>query len=262
MSWSLLQAMFDQFALTLGHVLPYLLGMGLVFGLLSHLSPCNAGKPWWQKRGLATDLCYWFAVPLFTRYMRIWVTVLFTIWLFHISDGNAIAAFYLHGHGALSRMPLWLQVIFYLGFTDLALYWIHRGFHEGFLWKYHAVHHASKDVEWISAARFHPLNLALGTVAVDVGLLLAGVSPDIFIFMGPFSTITSMFVHANLDWTLGPFKYVFAGPVFHRWHHARGAEGKNFAGTFPFIDLMFGTFHMPQGQLPGDYGIDASRFFL
>jgi sterol desaturase/sphingolipid hydroxylase (fatty acid hydroxylase superfamily) len=69
-------------------------------------------------------------------------------------------------------------------------------------------------------------------------------------------------VHANLDWTLGPLKYVIAGPVFHRWHHTaadRGGE-KNFAATFPILDVIFGTFYMPEGELPDNYGI-ADRTF-
>ena len=41
---------------TLLRFAPYLIGMGVVFAALSAVSPCNAGKPWWNKRGLVTDL--------------------------------------------------------------------------------------------------------------------------------------------------------------------------------------------------------------
>lgn len=246
----------DQILLTLWHVLPWLAGMGVVFALLSRLSPCNAGRPWWEKRGLVTDLSYWIFAPLFTRYLRIWVTVFLTLWIFHISDGQKIADFYNHGHGPVSHLPLWLQGVFYLVLSDFALYWSHRLFHRGAWWKYHAVHHASKDVDWISASRFHPVNLALGTAAVDVALLLVGVSPDIFIVIGPFTTITSCLVHANLNWSFGPLRYVLVSPVFHRWHHATDVCDKNFASTFSLWDLMFGTYHMPAGQLPKTYGIE------
>lgn len=256
MSFKLLGEAGWQFLITLWHVVPWLAGMGLVFSLLSLISPCNAGKPWWKKRGLGTDLAYWIFAPVFTRYLRIWVTVLGTIMIFGLTDGKAIADFYDHGHGVLGRLPLWGQGLIYLVVTDFALYWIHRGFHRGFLWKYHAVHHASTDVEWISAARFHPVNLALGTAAVDVAALLAGISPEVFIVLGPFNTIASVFVHANLNWTLGPFKYLFVSPVFHRWHHARAVQGVNFANTFALWDWMFASFYMPQGALPQDYGID------
>ncbi len=256
MNWKLAGEASWQFVLTLWHVVPWLAGAAVLFTALSWVSPCNGGKPWWRKRGLGTDLAYWIFAPVFTRYLRIWVTVLGTIVIFGLTDGQQIADFYNHGHGAIGRLPLWAQGAIYLVATDFALYWIHRLFHRGFLWKYHAVHHASKDVEWISAARFHPVNLAFGTAAVDVAALLAGVSPEVFIVLGPFSTIASVFVHANLNWTLGPFKYLLVNPVFHRWHHVRVSEGVNYASTLALWDWLFGTFHMPQGARPSDYGID------
>ncbi len=62
--------------------------------------------------------------------------------------------------------------------------------------------------------------------------------------------------------SLGPFKYVIATPVLHRWHHTSTDEGgeTNFAGTFPLWDILFGTFRMPQGELPVSYGIDDPEF--
>jgi sterol desaturase/sphingolipid hydroxylase (fatty acid hydroxylase superfamily) len=256
MSWTFVGEASWQFLLTLWHTLPWLAGAGAVFTVLTLISPCNPGRSWWHKRGLGTDLAYWVFVPVFSRYLRIWATVMGTMLIFGITDGDAISKFYDHGHGAIGRLPLWEQGILYLVATDFALYWSHRVFHRGILWKYHAVHHASKDVEWISAARFHPVNLALGTCAVDIIALLSGVSPEVFIVLGPFNTIASLFVHANLDWTLGPLKYLVVSPVFHRWHHASAVQGQNFASTFALWDWMFGTFYMPDGALPNNYGID------
>jgi sterol desaturase/sphingolipid hydroxylase (fatty acid hydroxylase superfamily) len=117
------------------------------------------------------------------------------------------------------------------------------------------VHHASEDLEWTSASRFHPVNLALGTGLVDIVALLCGISPGIFVVIGPFNTISACLVHANLDWTFGPLRYVFASPVFHRWHHAASVCDKNYGSTFSLWDVMFGTYHMPVGQLPKGYGI-------
>jgi sterol desaturase/sphingolipid hydroxylase (fatty acid hydroxylase superfamily) len=246
----------NQILITLWHVVPWLAGIGLVFAVLSRLSPCNQGRPWWEKRGLATDLAYWIFVPIFTRYLRIWVTVTFTIWLFHISDGQKIAAFYANGHGPVSALPLWFQAVLYLVGTDFMLYWSHRAFHQGALWKYHAVHHATQDLDWISAARFHPLNLMFGVAAADIVALLCGISPQIFVVMGPVNIITSCLVHANLNWTFGPLRHVIASPVFHRWHHDKKTHGRNFSGSLSLWDWMFGTYHMPEGALPQSYGID------
>src|SRR5262249_54020970 len=88
----------------------------------------------------------------------------------------------------------------------------------------------------ISAARFHPVNLCLGTVLVDVVLLLAGIAPAVLGILVPFNVLSSAFVHANLNWKLGPLKYFIAGPVFHRWHHTAADRGglKNFGPTFAF----------------------------
>ena len=150
-----------------------------------------------------------------------------------------------------------MQAAIFLVASDFMMYWIHRGFHRPAMWRYHAVHHSSEDLDWISAARFHPVNIFLGSVLTDVVLLLAGISPNVLVFLGPFTIAHSAFVHANLNWTLGPFKYVLAGPVFHRWHHTAAERGgeKNFASTFPVLDLMFGTFYMPKDKVPDSYGV-------
>jgi len=49
----------------------------------------------------------------------------------------------------------------------------------------------------------------------------------------------------------------------YRWHHTAQDEGgnTNFAGTFPLWDILFGTFRMPAGQLPDNYGVDDQATF-
>ncbi|MEX1083782.1 MAG: sterol desaturase family protein, partial [Xanthobacteraceae bacterium] len=237
--------------------LPISIVLGAIFTVLSLLSACNPGKMWWRKRDLATDICYWFFIPLIGRYLRIGLLVLGAALLFGITTGEGLVEFYENGHGLLARFPLWAQVVIFLVVSDFLLYWIHRGFHRPRLWKFHAVHHSSEELEWISAARFHPINIFLGSVATDVLLLLAGISPNVLVFIGPFTIAHSAFVHANLNWTLGPFKYVLAGPVFHRWHHTAAKRGgsQNFAPTFPVLDVLFGTSHMPPHDLPDRYGV-------
>jgi sterol desaturase/sphingolipid hydroxylase (fatty acid hydroxylase superfamily) len=34
----------------------------------------------------------------------------------------------------------------------------------------------------------------------------------------------------------------------------------NFASTFAMWDLLFGTFYMPAGRLPANYGVDDPKF--
>ena len=209
----------NQILITLWHVMPWLAGAGLVFAALSRLSPCNQGRPWWEKRGLATDLAYWIFVPIFTRYLRIWVTVTFTVWLFHISDGQKIADFYANGHGPVAALPLWFQAVLYLVGTDFMLYWSHRVFHQGA--SVEISRGASCDAGpgldqrgAVSSAQSHVRGCGRRYRSTSVRHLA-----QIFVVMGPVNTITSCLVHANLNWTFGPLRHVIASPVFHRWHH-------------------------------------------
>jgi sterol desaturase/sphingolipid hydroxylase (fatty acid hydroxylase superfamily) len=261
MKQELLSVVFS-FGQTFTKGLPISLALAAVFTVLTSFWACNPGQAWWQKRDLVTDLCYWFFIPVITRYLRIGMLIVGAALLFRITTAEGLIAFYDHGHGPFSALPLWTQMIIFLIGEDFLLYWTHRLFHGQRMWRYHAVHHSSEELEWVSAARFHPVNLFLGSVAADVVMLLIGISPDALVALAPFTIAHSAFVHANLNWTLGPFRYVIAGPVFHRWHHTaadRGGE-KNFAATFPILDVIFGTFYMPAGELPDNYGIDERNY--
>ena len=247
---------------TMLKIVPVTIALGVVFAVLSHWSACNPGRPWWRKREIVTDVIYWFMIPLMARFVRIGLMVMGAAYIYGIHGADALIKFYDNGFGPLATLPLWAQALAFLVLSDFLLYWFHRLYHGAHMWKYHAVHHSSEELDWISAARFHPVNILFGTVLVDVALLLAGISPNVMLWVGPFTTAHSAFVHANLNWTLGPFKYVLASPVFHRWHHTaadRGGE-KNFAGTFPFFDWLFGTFYMPKAEMPDAYGIDDKSF--
>ena len=56
---------------TMAKVVPITIALALVFTVLAHFWACNPGKPWWRKRELVTDICYWFFVPVFARIFRI-----------------------------------------------------------------------------------------------------------------------------------------------------------------------------------------------
>ena len=94
---------------TIAKVVPITIVLALVFSVLTHFWACNPGTPWWRKRELVTDICYWFFVPLFARVLRIGLLVLGASVVFNIHDADELIAFYDNGHGPLSELPLWLQ---------------------------------------------------------------------------------------------------------------------------------------------------------
>jgi hypothetical protein len=86
---------------TIAKVLPFTLALALIFSVATHFWACNPGKPWWRKRELVTDICYWFLVPLFARVFRIGLLVLGAGAVFNIRDADQLIPFYANGHDPL-----------------------------------------------------------------------------------------------------------------------------------------------------------------
>jgi sterol desaturase/sphingolipid hydroxylase (fatty acid hydroxylase superfamily) len=226
----------------------WLFGLAVAFGIAVRLMPCNPGMYWWKDvRAVFTDFVYWFIVPLFLPACRLALLVVGGVLLFGGREP---------GFEVVKNLSVWQQCVAVLLIQDVLLYGSHRLFHSRLGWRFHAIHHSPKVLDWMSTSRFHPVNLLLSGTTADVAVLLMGFDPRALLLLLPFNTIYSAMVHANLNWTFGPLKYVFASPVFHRWHHTMQEEGldKNFASTFPVLDLIFGTFYMPAGKLPEHFG--------
>ena len=256
--WSVLDAIGQS---VLGN-LPATLGLAVLFTVLGVVAkPCNAGRPWYRKPDLLVDLAYWFVGPMIGSVILVSVLTL-AMMAVHSVSPEAARDYVVKGYGPLAGLGFWPQVAIYLLAVDLLLYWSHRLYHTATLWRFHAIHHSSEDLEWISATRFHPGNLLLGMPFANAVMLLAGISPDVLVALAPFNLVAGALVHANLDWTFGRFGILFASPVFHRWHHTAADRGgsKNFAATFPFLDALFGTYYMPKGELPDQFGVDDSHF--
>ncbi len=238
----------------------------VIFTILWKLQACNPEHPWWRKDSL-TDVAYFFLMPVGTRFVRIFF-ITGGIYLFLRGQSReTLVHFVQHGYGPLSALPIWAQAAIVFVLQDLILYWTHRLFHQRGLWRFHAIHHSPTEVDWLSAFRFHPVNMWFTFTLVDTLMLFIGFSPDAVTMMAGANMSYSAMVHANLDWTFGKLRYVFASPVFHRWHHTAQEEGldKNFAPTFPFLDVLFGTFYMPRDRKPEHYGVpeaDMPRTFI
>ncbi len=150
-------------------------------------------------------------------------------------------------------MPLIGLVLF-----DLIVYWTHRWYHEvPVLWRFHAIHHSTERLDWVSGFRAHPLDGALLAPAF-VFLLAAGFTPEASGALAVLQIVVGVFLHANVGWRLPRLHKVVATPEFHHWHHANeaGAINSNYSGLLPIWDVVFGTFFMPHHRRPQRYGVD------
>ena len=156
----------------------------------------------------------------------------------------------------IAAMPVWIQVILALLILDFALYIRHRFVHE-FCWPFHAVHHSAPRISWTTADRLHPIdNLIMGAINLVV-LHVLGFRGEGMVYAVMIKQFLNYFNHSNIVLDYGfPLRYIFVSPNMHRWHHAttKDAINKNYCIIFSFYDVLFGTFYVPEGQVPSKYG--------
>ncbi|MFN8390583.1 MAG: sterol desaturase family protein [Bdellovibrionota bacterium] len=237
-------------------VLVLLIATGAVLVPLEHYFPANRQKLLGYK-GMLTDLLYWFLTPILTRTATNFVLI-GILMAACFAAGRTLDISILNGFGPLSRQPRWLQAFEILLVVDFVDYWTHRAFHSSRLWRIHAIHHSPEQMNWISSSRMHPLNDLITRTCQVLPVLALGFSANAVLLVLPYLFFYVVFLHSNLSWSFGPFRYLLVSPAYHRWHHTTDREGidKNFAGIFPIWDLIFGTYHCPD-RLPKRYGVLA-----
>ena len=158
----------------------------------------------------------------------------------------------------MHQLPWLLQFFLAVLVADLSEYAAHRLFHTvPWLWRFHAIHHSSKSLDWIAGSRSHLVD--------DVALRGFMLIPMMFIFPHDIIVAYLFFVAIHATWThcnFGPTLRWLASfiilPRYHHWHHTSQEEAidKNFAIHFPWIDKLFGTHYLPEDDSwPHTYGL-------
>jgi sterol desaturase/sphingolipid hydroxylase (fatty acid hydroxylase superfamily) len=155
-------------------------------------------------------------------------------------------------------LPFAVELFAIILVADLVQYWTHRAYHEvPFLWRFHAVHHSTKVLDWMAGSRLHLFEVVTTRVAVLGMLYVMGFSKqvmDIYIIIVGFQAVLN---HSNVKLPWGPLKYIIVTPDFHHWHHSsdQAALDRNYAAHFAFIDYLFGTAVKSDRRFPEKYGV-------
>lgn len=160
-------------------------------------------------------------------------------------------------HAFVSGLPLAAQVAAAVVVADLAQYGVHRAFHRvPLLWRFHAVHHSSRALDWLAGSRLHPVDAVATRALVLVPLFLLGFSTAALGAYAVLVAFHAVFIHANFGVRFGWLDHVIATPRVHHWHHAVSPTDVNFAVHLPVLDRLFGTQHLPPGDAwPDEHGI-------
>lgn len=156
----------------------------------------------------------------------------------------------------IARLPWLLQFFLAVVVADLAEYFIHLALHKvPFLWRFHAVHHSSKALDWIAGSRSHFVDDTLVRGFVLAPLML-GFSQAIILWYLVFVTLHATWTHCNFGPNVKWLEKFLVMPRYHHWHHTsqKDAIDKNFAIHFPWIDKLFGTYYFP-ATWPEHYGL-------
>jgi sterol desaturase/sphingolipid hydroxylase (fatty acid hydroxylase superfamily) len=203
----------------------------------------SLAQPAW-RRGSLTDMLYWFLLaPANRLYSFVLAAAVSAFSLRWLAPSNPPAL--------LGHLPTWLQAVLFAFVLDFIQYWCHRLLHSPHFWRVHEIHHSATELDWLTVYRRHPLELWFARASALLAAWFV-ISPSATVLFTYVTSFTNFLPHANLNWTYGPFRYVFVSPVFHRWHHTRTDEGglRNFANIFSCIDLLFGTYYLPPGLIP------------
>src|SRR5256886_3264234 len=159
-------------------------------------------------------------------------------------------------HDFIARLPWLLQFFLAVVVADVAEYFIILALHKvPFLWRFHAVHHSSKALDWIAGSRSHFVDDTLVRGFILVPMML-GFSQSIILAYLIFVTLHATWTHCNFRPNAKWLEKFLVMPRYHHWHHTSQKEAidKNFAIHFPWIDKIFGTYYYPY-RWPERYGL-------
>lgn len=225
-----------------------LIVLGLVFVPLERILSLHEEQKT-LRPNLSVDLIYFFIIGQLTR-LALGLVLVGAMAVITVLVPPVVGS-------AIGGQPLVLQVIEALIIADVGLYFAHRMFHAvPWLWRFHAVHHSSEQLDWMSAYRVHPVDQVLTKAISLLPLFALGYSAEALGILFAIQTAHAVLVHANIHFDFGPLRWLVVTPQFHHWHHAdeRHAYDKNFAAQLPILDWLGGTMHLPGKTYPQRYG--------
>ncbi|MCW3837769.1 sterol desaturase family protein [Sphingomonas canadensis] len=135
---------------------------------------------------------------------------------------------------------------------DFFFYWCHRAQHR-WLWRYHAVHHAIRDLNAVNA--YHHISeplLQAVLILLPTSLIVSdtGQSAAAMVVL---LHLHASYIHSPVRFGFGPVGRLFVDNRYHRIHHSLEERhfDRNFAAFTPLWDWLFGTIWFPRrGEWP------------
>jgi sterol desaturase/sphingolipid hydroxylase (fatty acid hydroxylase superfamily) len=203
-------------------------------------------RPEWR-----TDLAYFFVGHVGVQFVLIAITA--------STQTMAALAAWAPLQSTIGALPLWIAFPLAVVVADLAQSLLHRAYHRvPLLWRFHAVHHSVRHLDWLAGSRMHVVEVLLTRTFVLLPLLVLGFPQAAIHAYVVLVGIQAVLAHADVGLRFGWLEKVLVLPRYHHWHHARdpGYVDANYAIHLPLIDRLFGTHRLPDdGSWPQEFGL-------
>lgn len=155
-------------------------------------------------------------------------------------------------YGILNQinLPTAYSLLLAIILIDLWQYVWHRLNHEiNFLWKFHQVHHADKDMDASTGLRFHPTEIIYSNFIRISIIPILGIQLNHLLLYEALLLPIILFHHSNIklnDKLDTVLRSVIVTPHMHRLHHSdiRSETDSNYASIFSFWDRLFKSYTM------------------
>ena len=133
---------------------------------------------------------------------------------------------------------------------DLWQYIWHRLNHQvTFLWKFHQVHHADKDMDASTGLRFHPIEIIYSNIIRISIIPLIGIQLDHLLIYEVLLLPIILFHHSNIKLNERMDKIlriITVTPHMHRLHHSdiQSETDSNYSSVFSIWDRLFKSYTM------------------
>ncbi len=148
----------------------------------------------------------------------------------------------------LVALPGWLEILLAILILDMLIYAQHVATHHiPILWRFHKVHHVDRDIDVMTALRFHPVEILASMAYKIICVLLLGPAALAVIVFEILLNASAMFNHANVylpERLDAAMRRLIVTPDMHRVHHSTViAETNSNYGFFLSVwDRLFGTY--------------------
>lgn len=243
-------------------LLPLLIALLVEFGLaLNRRAFLRSLTNWRKSRRI--DL-YGYIVSHMHRLLAL-LNIAFTFGIPFVLD-------HLLRHHLLSQFSLfgWFEssigypfaVIAFVFIATFFNYWEHRLWHSAILWPIHRFHHSATDYNVLTETRKHFTEILMTPVFFTLPITLLGAPLEFVLAYLTFVLFQGFMNHTDQEICYGWIgRYLWIDPVYHKLHHSIATEhiNKNFSGTLPLWDRLFGTY--AHANRPIEVGVSAAPHY-